>query len=245
MIVVGVGAQKCATSSIHSFLGKNGAITPGPKELHAFNSNLFTSRKKYLKLLGFKQDGKTYLEFTPNYLSQPTSIWNLAKVVPDARIIVSLRDPIERLISAYHHGVGALMIDSNLTLDSAVREASRGTQKKWVRDLLSIGLYGPQLERLLAHFPRQQVQLVEFREFTNPTQGHPVRSELLHFCGLDEALSQEPPKVNIRGNWERAQGKANTDLSEETIDFLGGYYKSSNSATERIFGRPLGWGGQT
>lgn len=239
--MVGVGAQKSATSSIYRFLCQNGATSPRGKELHAFNRFGFTSRKTYLKLLGYRQDEKTYVEFTPNYLSAPTSIWNLSKVVPEARVIVSLRDPIERLISSFHHGVGISRLDARVSLEELIHEALRGTKSGWAQQLLPMGLYGQQLVRLLAHFPRDQVHIVNFRDFIGSSNGDTVRSSLLGFCGLPDNSVHKIPLVNTRDRWKRKDKVANALLSKETTKRLVDFYMDSNQVTEQIVGRPLNW----
>ena len=152
-IIVGAGCQKAGSSSICNFLAANGLVLPGKKELHAFRLRPVVkplTRTQYLGLLRVTNFEQVFGEFTPNYLAHPTAIWNLYKAVPEAKILVSVRNPVDRAFSAYTHAVGAGKIRSEISFADAVNSALKGTgHGHWIPGLITEGLYAKGIERLL------------------------------------------------------------------------------------------------
>jgi hypothetical protein len=158
---IGVGAQRCGTTRWFDLIVAHPDVIAPPgvrKELHffdRFHAGGFTatdagSYREYFP----RPDGKLTGEWTPLYLAAFWVPEMLAQAAPQARLLVLLRDPVERYISALqHHHRGAEF--NNSTLDaSAPLEA-------YVR-----GLYGAQLEHLLAHCDRSRLLVQQYERCT-------------------------------------------------------------------------------
>jgi sulfotransferase family protein len=116
---LGIGAQKCATTFVYEALRRHPRIefpatperfAPPPAELdgqpvantpkemrflHGRNANL--SWEQYLRVFDGKVPDKRYGEITPAYLLAPRArIGQLRRRVPQVRLFVILRDPVER-----------------------------------------------------------------------------------------------------------------------------------------------------
>ena len=146
---VGVGAQKAGTSWWDSMIHQHPDVYRVgrlPKELHFFDrcwEQPFedADRERYARYFP-RPDGGIAGEWTPGYLIDFWTPELIARAAPKARVMVLLRDPIERLRSGLTHQQATSRKPLN----------DRDIQGAFQR-----GLYAPQLRRVLAAFPREQV----------------------------------------------------------------------------------------
>ena len=103
-----VGAQKAGTTQLFAYLIKHPRILPGSaKEIIYFSQlshrpvewyrSQFPLRRHVAKVNGH------VLEASPSYMSTPAATPRMRRVLPDAKIIVVLRDPVSRAFSGYQH----------------------------------------------------------------------------------------------------------------------------------------------
>ena len=104
-------------------------------------------------------------EATPYYLFHPTAPARAHAVVPDARLVAVLRDPVARAVSGYHHAVRfgheRRPIEVALDPDNEERLANIADDGWFderqsparLRGYLARGRYAEQLERWWAHYP--------------------------------------------------------------------------------------------
>ncbi|GBG33898.1 Bifunctional heparan sulfate N-deacetylase/N-sulfotransferase 3 [Hondaea fermentalgiana] len=101
-----IGVHKGGSTGLYSYLAKHGNIRPAKcKETLFFEkSSVFKKGINYYKRL-FPDTSLTpgiiTGEGTPGYIRHPYAVVRIAKTVPNAKFIVSLRDPVERFISHY------------------------------------------------------------------------------------------------------------------------------------------------
>jgi hypothetical protein len=146
---VGVGAQKAGTSWWNALLCEHPLVhraSGRPKELHFFDrawEDPFdeASMRRYWSYFP-RPDGGVTGEWTPGYLIDFWTPELLARAAPEARILILLRDPLERL-------------RSGLTHQLATSRAPLGHRD--VAGAFGRSLYAPQLRRVLAAFPREQL----------------------------------------------------------------------------------------
>mgnify|MGYP000259424808 CR=1 FL=1 len=104
-----VGAQKSGTSWLHRALGKSSSIFASEdKELNFFNKPNFDKKLADYKLNFPVSDGtRYYLETTPHYFQNPRESFDIASNIKaclgEPKIIVILRNPVDRYESAYIH----------------------------------------------------------------------------------------------------------------------------------------------
>lgn len=117
-------------------------------------------------------DGQIVGEWTPLYLSAPWIPPMLAAAAPDARLLVLLRDPLERYLSG-------------LQLDTRVA-ARRGAPLSRYAPLEAFmrGLYHAQIVGLLRHFERSQVLILQYERCTR----EPARElrRTFEFIGVED-----------------------------------------------------------
>lgn len=151
---VGVGAQKAGTSWWNRLIEAHpDVVSPAgqPKELHffdrawevPFNTADVERYRQYFPV----PHGAVAGEWTPGYLIDFWTPELIARAAPEARILVLLRDPLERF-------------SSGLTHQLATSRAPLGDRD--IQGAFQRGLYAPQLRRVLAAFPADQVWVGQY-----------------------------------------------------------------------------------
>ena len=107
-----VGAAKAGTTSLWRYLGEHPEIYMSPvKEPHFFTSfspvlvPAVKDAQAYLRLFDRAGAAKLRGEASPSYLHDPDSPQAIKRVRPDAKIVIALRDPVDRAYAFYWTGV--------------------------------------------------------------------------------------------------------------------------------------------
>jgi hypothetical protein len=177
-----IGAQKSGTSSLYARLSSHPSVVPAlRKELHFFDRapaplrryRSFFPHQGALDRAAARTGRGVTGEATPFYLFHPAVPARIHAVVPAARLVVLLREPVSRAISSYHHAVrrGFESRPIEAALDPAAAEVlPPATDVGWYDDVasparrrgyLARGRYAEQLERWFAQFPREQFLVLE------------------------------------------------------------------------------------
>lgn len=251
-----IGAQKAGTTSMWEYLGQHPAIVHGRiKEVQYFTKrwgegeHWYRTHFPHQRRHGTAREGGTHAltgEATPYYLFHPLAPQRAARVIPHAKIIVLLRDPVERALS--HYGHERRLGHETLPVDQAIdREAERlrGEDSRLRRDpsyvsfahqhfsYLARGLYADQLSAWYTHFPRKQFLVLDCAElFSSPAT---AVERVVRFLGLRPYGEYVFYAHNV--------GRASTTLDPDMRARLSDYFAEPN---ERLFGlldRDLGWNG--
>ena len=182
-------------------------------------------------------------EASPSYLFHPRAPERAAAVVPDARLIALLRDPVERAFSHYRFEVA--LGRERLTFQEAIdREDERigGDEERmradpsyfghawWNFGYLARGRYAEQLARWLAVFPRERLLVVASEElFADPPRTYET---VLDFLGV---------RRRPLARYARVNAAPSADLSAETCDRLRAYFVDSNRELSELVGQDFGW----
>jgi len=225
-----VGAPKAGTTSLYEYLKDvPGIYFPSIKEPSYF-SYLFKSHKplrksvirnkdEYLKLYQDAKEEKILGDASPAYLSVPGVAQEIYNKIPDAKILISLRDPVERFFSAYlmHYRLGNFQLSFHAQLENVMNDKDGlGFQLRYR------GLYFEGVKRYLDIFSPKHVKIIIFEEWVkNPKN---VITEILKFLeveGLVYNLVEEVhnPFVAARGSFARYIIKNNTikDFAQKHI----------------------------
>jgi hypothetical protein len=184
---VGVGTMKSGTSWWYTLLVRHpGAVDVAgrPKEVHFFdrfaNEEPSASDAEAYASYFPRPEGRLVGEWTPRYAHDYWTPPLLRRVAPDARLLVLLRDPVDRFVSGVTHDVRRGRPDVNLLL----------------QDHFARGVYAEQLDRLLASFERDRVLVLQYERCVRDTAAQLVRT--YEFLGLDAAFV--PDGVDRRVN---------------------------------------------
>jgi len=198
------GAPRCGTSSLHAWLQTiPGICMSRIKEPNYFSRRLIgddnpllkpiRDEGQYLQLFSDCGDAKFVGEASPTYLEDPEAPALINCTVPDAKVIVSLRDPVERLYSLY------LMLRNNrATTGSFTAEIERGLPERGnPRSALVAprsGKYAEQVERYRGVFGDSRFKVLIFEEMMADVPA--TLQAILDFLGIDHEVGAfaEPPQ---------------------------------------------------
>jgi hypothetical protein len=181
---LGIGAQRAATTWVHHCLREHPQIfVPTCKEIHYFDKYYHKGPTWYANHFRPGLEHRSIGEVTPNYLDHELAAPRMARMLPDARLFVILRDPAERALSAYRffrHQFQGL----------SFAEASR---KPF---LIELGRYAKHLKRLFAYYPREQVKIMLYDDILRDPSL--VLRDLFQFLRVDDSFV--PPSLPILYN---------------------------------------------
>lgn len=157
----------------------------GPGDLYRCQQVTW-QRDRYEALFDDAVEGTLRGESTPYYLWHRGAHLRIAEAVPDARLIVVLRDPVERAYSnwALARSNGFEPIGD---LDEAIRLERERAQAGWCHSwgYAALGRYGEQLKHLYRHFPREQVLTIRYRDLVD--QPAATLGQVGSFLSIDPA----------------------------------------------------------
>lgn len=153
-----IGAQKCGTTALHAYLSRHPEVAMSrPKELDFFIAEANWSRGEDWYRERFDPGFAVRGESSPNYTAFPEHDGvpkRMAALVPDARLIFMVRDPVDRVRAGYFHRY------SNRAESRPMREAILDPAQSYV----DRSRYHLQLTRFLEHFPMERILLLEQEE---------------------------------------------------------------------------------
>lgn len=193
-----------------------GRFSPAFKANTRFDTEAYLSRRPLApRQIGFIQNDAQYAalfegarnhhtvigECSTSYMWSANAAAQVARAYPQAKILVVLRDPVERLFS--HWLMARKYGFTGLDLLEAVKQDQAHPDPGWGRSELFVqaGLYAEQLARWYAAFPRDQVQVL-FNEELSDDRTWLQLEEWLQLEGTIPLASG--PRVNQAGlaRWE-------------------------------------------
>jgi len=216
---VGVGVQRAGTSRWHSMLIAHPDVVEVTdptgrevKEIHWFDQPFAEDTedrdRAYHAWFDAPSD-KVIGEFTPRYLYDLWPIDRLADVCPDTKLLVFLREPTSRLISALQ-----FYDQRGIALD-----------RDSLRESIWRGLYAPQFEYLFDRFPREQVYVSLYE--VGSAQPHEELAHIYGFLGLDPSFVPE-------GLDRRVNGSAKRPIDERILNSARSLYAADRPRLEAV-----------
>jgi hypothetical protein len=243
-----IGAQKAGTTALHSYLRRHPGIAgviPRPsalaqhiKEVHFFDKNYEKGVRWYRAQFPKRSEGGFIIEATPNYIT-PHAALRLHALLPEAKLVLSLRDPVDRAYSRYQHLVReprteGLLRDGEVLLsfrECVERLLGGKTLRGDAGRLLSRGCYAKKLSHLYTLYPREQVHIVNFAELSqDPAR---VVAGVLAFFEL--------PPVDLGPYDPIFEGGYTERMDAETEARLREYFAPHNAHLEELLGYSMGW----
>jgi hypothetical protein len=226
-----IGAQKGGTSFLYHLLTRHPLVEPAArKELHFFDGPGFFEKGAEWYRRCFPRpkwyDGRKSItgEATPYYLFDPPVAERMAGVVPQARLIALLRNPIDRAYSHYQMQV-------KRSTETRTFEEAIGQQHSLY---LSKGIYIDQLLRWFEFFSKEQMLLLKSEDFfQRPVETLKV---VLDFLDLP-AWEPEASELQER----RHEGGYGQKMDPATRRRLETYFEPYNQRLYEYLGVDFGW----
>jgi hypothetical protein len=254
-----IGAKRGGTTSLYNYLLEHPSVAPlfpgrqHIKGIRYFDSEYSRGPRWYRSHFPLEVAGRQLArpwaapavtgEASPYYLFHPLAAQRLAREVPGVRIVVSLRDPVERAYSHYkervRHGAEPLSFEEALEAEPArlrgeaeriVREPGYRSTEHEDHSYLAQGRYLEMLPRWFGLFPREQFYIVASEDFyADPEQ---VVNDVWSFLGL----APSPLRSRRRYNYVPAPG-----ILPATRRHLQATLAEHNRQLEQLLERSLPW----
>ncbi|MGI9119467.1 MAG: sulfotransferase family protein [Acidimicrobiales bacterium] len=254
-----VGAQRTGTSSLYKYLGQHPHIAPSLRKEVSYFTRYYGRGPDWYSAhfpLAMRQKlvrrwcghGLSTFGATPDYLLRPLAAERARRHVPDARIIVLLRDPVARAYSHYQHmvrlGFESLSFEEAVSceperlaedLERIVTDPGHDPKFLVRFSYVTRGLYAEQLRTWMRHFPPERFLILDSEGFyARPDDAY---QKVLRF--LDLPAWRPPHYVNfsIRG---RARGPSEP-MTPATRTLLAQRFAEPNHALGELLGRDFAW----
>ena len=191
---VGVGAQKAGTTWWYSLLASHPRVHEPPgrrKEVHYFDrfwdEPFGPAEARRYQLFFPRRPGGFAGEWTPRYMVDFWTPALLKESAPDTKLLVILRDPFDRFCSGVTHDLQRRSPHHPIVTELGVRKST----------------YRQQLRRMLNHFDREALLVLQYERCRSDPQGELSRT--LQFLGLDPF---EPPPALLQYGANVTEGAA-------------------------------------
>jgi hypothetical protein len=247
-----IGAKRCGQSTLYKLLIQHPHVEPASsQELHFFDMHFDLGVEWYRRCFPtprFKEGRETITgEGTPGYLQNEYVPERVKKVVPQARLIALLRNPVHRIYADYRKKEGKgresrtfkeiidQMIESTRCgeRDEVLEGEYRVNSSGEIDIFLHRGIYVDHLMRWREFFPREQILVLKSEDFfENPQE---ILNVILDFLDLPNWEPEDSLLQEIRDGAEEAR------LHPETKRRLEEYFKPHNNRLYEYLGRDFGW----
>lgn len=199
-----VGAPRCGTSSMYEYLKSVPDIFMSQiKEPNFFckvlipdNDPFLPSIRKKDEYLHLFQNVKNEIivgEGTTHYLADPEAAKLIHQVSPNAKILISIRDPIERAFSHFLWRKNVNWYKNNF-IEHIKKEIHQGIEKNDINFFLKHGLYSKNIKRYLDIFGKEQVKVIVFEEWQ--TNIKKTVDSILYFLAVFANVNLTEKKIN-------------------------------------------------
>jgi Sulfotransferase domain len=241
-----VGAKRAGTSSLYRYLTSHPEVRPckSGKGTHYFDVAYGRGWRWYRSSFPLATRGGITGEASPYYMFHPLAASRIADALPDARLIVVLRDPVERAWSHYHNE-RRLQVEPLSFEDAIGSEPERlaGQAERMAADpgyhsfawrhysYLARGRYAEQLERLYELFPPSHVLVVQSELLlADPNR---ALQDVWPFLGVAPFTVQDRFNIKPNHSFER--------MAAATRERLQAYFAESNRRLYRLPGVGFRW----
>jgi Sulfotransferase domain len=238
-----LGAQKAGTTALYAYLRWHPEITgPSFKEVSFFDRHYAKGERWYRAHMPVRRRSLVG-EASPSYLFHPLAPERVAGMLPGARLIALLRNPVDRAFSHYQHEVALgrepLSFEDAVDredermqseLERMLRDPSYFSLAWWNYTYIARGRYAEQLERWFAAFPREQLLVLFTEELSADTAA--TYRRVLDFLGVTARDLETYPRIFDRDY---------ADMNPGTRARLHKEFEKPNRRLASLLGRDLPW----
>ena len=252
-----VGAQRSGTTSLFKYLSQHPCVVASSKkEIHYFS--LFYDRgqrwyRAHFPTSWYKNRLRKRAlsaaisgEASPYYMFHPVAARRMAQVIPSAKLIVMLRNPVDRAYSHYLHILKQAKVVEKLSFEDAIQAEEERLSGEFERlqvderyagwnfrhySYLKRGIYIDQLERLEKYFPAEQILILPSEAFFANTPE--LFANVLRYLNLPDWKPNEFQVYN--------PGQVGEAMKPETRQWLVEYFRPHNRRLYQYLGEDLGW----
>lgn len=175
--------MRSGTTALNSYLREHPDIAvSSTKEVHFFDSFYDRGVDWYREQFPHSQSAQAVGEATPNYMFSITALDRIKETLPDVKLIVMLRNPIDRAYSHYWHDRARGKTKGDFA-ENVTRELEGNDQSL---NYLARGRYRTQIEHILERFPATDLHVEVFEDMV--VRPDDVYSSVCRFIGVDDSI---------------------------------------------------------
>lgn len=204
-----IGAMKAGTTSLFNYLCQHPRIIGSvPKEIFYLCSHPERGerwyRRHFPRITTLQRKQALCGEASPTYLTSPQAAIEAARQIPNAKLIVLLREPAERAVSHYFHRFRAgrehKTVDQVFSASMVERMASGNPQGETENQIYQRGNYAAGLKDWLDHFSRKQIHIIESEAMFHHPQN--TVNEVCKFLEIEPIHLPQAEAFNVAGGFK-------------------------------------------
>jgi tetratricopeptide (TPR) repeat protein len=216
-----IGAAKCGTTSLFEYLKQHPQILlPHKKEIDFFNKYFHCGRDWYLAHFSSIAETNNFItgEASTRYFDWDEVDVKIKQMLPQTKLIILLRNPVERTISDYYHHVNRgvetrtlqeIFTSTQLYLKKATKRDLEYTASKF--DYILTSIYYPKIQRWIEQFDREQILIIPSESFFHEPRS--VMTKVFQFLNVDFYDSNKYNQYNI-GSYPKVTGELKQNLQD-------------------------------
>jgi hypothetical protein len=172
----------------------------GPGDVLTYREHVWL-RDDYEALFAAAPPGALRGESTPLYLYDRAAMRRIRALAPAAKLIVILRDPVERAHSNWTH-LWSAGLEPEADFLRACADEERRIAAGWASfwHYTALGKYGEQLDYALSMFPREQLLVLRYRKLVDEPAA--TLNRICGFLGVETGILTEIPRENVTAHPE-------------------------------------------
>jgi hypothetical protein len=256
-----IGVQKGGTTSLYRYLNEHPNIGGANiKEVDYFGKYYRRGlswyraqfptlyRKRYTR--DILKENYILGEASPNYFFQPHVPERVARVLPQAKLIVLLRNPVERAYSHYRHNATrgfehASFAEAVASEEQRIQaEREKALRDEWYysttymrQSYLAKGIYVDQLKHWLEFFPREQVLVLKSEDLYEEPER--IYKQTLAFLAVPPLVPESLQKGFQQHN--KSEDSLPGEIDPQLREQLLAYFEPYNARLYECVGRDFGW----
>jgi hypothetical protein len=254
-----IGVAKGGTTSLAAWLNEHPFVAPAAlKEIHYFDYQFALGEDWYRahfpthreRVVFASRHGRPFLtgEASPSYISHYWAPGRIAEALPNVKLIVALRNPVDRAYSqfqmsrresrepleTFEEAIRAEEERLRPVLERSAADPSYYAGRYGAWSYLHRSLYAQQLERWFELFPREQFHFVKSEDL--PRTPKATLDAVSDFLGLPRSAGDEYPSFHI-GEY--------APMPADTRSMLEEYFRPLNERLYQLVGIDFGWDSET
>ena len=192
-----VGGTKCGTTNISYYLNEHPQVFISElNEPYYFckfdvpndfkRASMITNKEKYLKLFEKAKNHKAIGEASSVYLHCPHAASEIKKTFPDSKIVISIRNPIERAHSNYFSNKFMNFDKRSFTEIIDEHEMQIKNEEFFIYNILEPGFFSKHIQRFQKYFAKNKIKIIVFEDYIKNTVS--TIESILSFLDIEEKI---------------------------------------------------------
>ncbi|MGB3402769.1 MAG: tetratricopeptide repeat protein [Microcoleaceae cyanobacterium] len=232
-----IGAQKSGTTSLYHYLSQHPKVISSiVKEINFWSKDFDKGLDWYLAQFPPSPKRRKLLtgEASPSYLNTREAPERLSQAFPNIKLIILLRNPVNRAISHYYHWQRENWTSNSLKdgIEQDIQQLENPENDYWNQphSYVGRGIYIRFLKKWMSLFPKEQFLIIKSEDFyEKPAK---TLSQVYQFLDIPNRKIEEYKQYNS-GSY--------SSIDTSIIKQLQAYFKPYNTELEEFLGRKFDW----